>query len=887
MFAWIRMFASRMRGCFLRRRVDEDFEQELRAHLEMLTQENIQRGMAPIEANRVARIRLGGLAQLQETNRELKGLPMLEIFLRDVRFAFRTLRKSPGFAAVAILTLALGIGANTAIFAVVHAALLRPLPYADAQRLMLLGESRNAENAGLYEASYPNYVDWVHSVKKFQSLAGYSGEGFTVVGSSGDPQFVDGGQVTTNFFATLGIRPMLGRDFVAGEDVPLSPKSAILSYDFWLNNCGGDSQIIGHAVQLDNQAVTVVGVLPKNFEFALAGSPALWVPVHLDEAASTRRNMRWLHVVGRLAPGVSSDQAKLEMQGITKQLSTAYPQQNGKIFFMMSSLRDRIVGDVRPLLLIVFCAVALVLMIACANVANLLMVRASGRRREFAIRAALGANRANLIRQSLTESMLLAVCGGVLGFALTLWSIPLLIAAIPAPLLDSMPYFRDIHPSLAVFAFLCGIAMLTGLVFGLAPALQISDTHLSSALKEESRGSHVAARSRLRDTIVVAEIAFSVVLLIGAGLLVKSLGALLHRNPGFATDNLLTFSVYLPDASYPDAKSVVRFVNNLTNRVRSLPGVKGADEVAVLPLTGSNGSIRFVIEGRPVEKGQEDECNINGDTPGYFPTMNIPLIGGRFFNESDDAPGKSPHIIVNQAFVKRYFANENPIGKQLRFTYSDKQPFREIVGIVGNTANDMDGSWTPAIYLPFEQSPDSFFNYAVRTSGNPATVLNAIRGVIHDADPQLALIHPLTMDQIIRESPSVFLRRFPSYLVGGFALLALILGTVGLYGLISYSVSQRTREFGIRMAIGARQRDILLLVLSRGARLIFVGIGIGTVAALGLTRTMSSLLYGTNANDPLTFAGVAVLLTLVALLACYIPARHATRVDPLIALRYE
>jgi len=886
MFAWIKSLVSRIRSRISRHREDQEFQQELSEHLEMLTNENIQRGMAPNEANRAARIRLGGFTQLQETNRELKGLPMLETLLQDVRFAFRMLSKSPAFAAVAILTLALGIGANTAIFSVVHAALLRPLPYADPQKLVLLGESRNAEDAGSY-ASYPDYTDWVHSAKRFQSLAGYSGEGFTVVGPSGDPQFVDGGQATTNFFATLGVRPMLGRDFVAGEDVPLNPKSAILSYDFWLNKCGGDNQIVGRTVRLDNQAVTVVGVLPKNFQFALIGSPALWVPLHLDEAASTRRNMRWLHVVGRLAPGVSSDQAKLEMQGITKQLGAAYPQQNGKIIFVMSGLRDRIVGDVRPLLLIVFGAVSLVLLIACANVANLLMVRASGRRREFAIRAALGANRANLIRQSLTESMLLAASGGALGFALALWSTPLLIVAIPAPLLDSMPYLRDVHPSLAVFAFLCGTAMLTGLVFGLAPAFQISNTRVSGALKEESRGSHSTARPRLRDTVVVAEIAFSLVLLVGAGLLVKSLGALLHRNPGFATDNLLTFSVYLPDASYPDEKAGVRFVNALTSRVRSLPGVEGADEVRVMPLTGSNGSIRFVIEGRPVAKGQEDECNINGDTPGYFSTMKIPLIGGRFFNQSDDVAGKPPHAIVNQAFVKRFLANENPIGKRLRFTYSEKEPFREIVGVVGDTANDMDSLWTPAIYLPFEQNADSFFNYAVRTSGNPAAVLNSIRGVIHDADPQLALINPLTMDQIIHESPSVFLRRYPSYLVSSFALLALILGTIGLYGLISYSVSQRTREFGIRMAIGAHQRDILRLVLAHGTRLILVGVSIGTAAALVLTRVMSSLLYGTNPNDPFTFAGVIVLLTVVALLASYIPARRATKVDPLVALRYE
>jgi predicted permease len=750
-----------------------------------------------------------------------------------------------------------------------------------------MGESRMADDAGSYEASYPDFLDWVHGARKFQSLAGYSGEGFTVTGTGGDPQFVDGAQATTNFFATLGVRPMLGRDFVAGEDVPQNPKSAILSYGFWLNKCGGDAQIVGRAIQLDNKSVTVVGVLPKNFEFALIGSPALWVPLHLDQVTSTRRNMRWLHVVSRLASGVSPDQAKREMQEITRQLSAAYPQQNGKIVFVMNGLREQIVGDVRSLLLIIFGSVALVLLIACSNVANLMMVRASGRRREFAIRAALGASRANLIRQSMTESILLALGGGMFGFVFALWITPLLIAAIPGPILEGMPYLRDIHPSLAVFAFLGGTALFAALFFGLAPALQISGTQVSGALKEESRGSHSAARSRLRDTVVVAEIAFSLVLLVGAGLLVKSMGALLHRNPGFATDNLLTFSLYLPAASYPDDPDDVRFVNALSKRIWSLPGVKNADEVRVLPLTGSNGSIRFVVEGRPVAKGQEDECDINGDTPGYFSTMKIPLVEGRFFNESDDVVGKPPHAIVNQAFAKRYFGNEDPIGRRIRFTYSDKEPFREIVGIVGNTSNDLDGPWVPAIYLPFGQSADSFFNYAVRTSGNPAGTLNAIRGLVHEADPQLALIHPLTMNQIIAESPSVFLRRYPSYLVGSFALLALILGTIGLYGLISYSVSQRTREIGIRMAVGAEQRDILRLVLAHGARLTLIGVGLGIVVALGLTQAMKSLLYGTSAKDPFIFIGVVVLLTTVALLACYVPARRATRVDPLVALRYE
>jgi predicted permease len=887
MFASIKMLASRIRGWFSRNRVEEDFDHELRAHLEMLTQENIQRGLSLAEASRVAHVKLGGVTQLQETNRELRGLPMLETFLRDVRYAFRTLRKSPGFAAIAILTLALGIGANTAIFTVVHAALLRQLPYTDPQQLVELGESRESNVASGFHTSYPDYLDWTHTAKTFRSLAGFSGVGYTVTGASGFPQFVDGAEVTTNFFTTLGVTPMFGRAFAADDQVPISPKVAILSYEFWRSNCNGDAQIVGHTIRLDNHDVVVIGVLAQEFEFAPAGSPALWVPLHLSNEFETRRNLRWLSVIGRLAPNVTYDQARSEMQTVTKQLSASFPQENGKLFVVMKDLRERIRGDVRPLLLIVFGSVAFVLLIACANVANLLMVRAAGRRREFAIRSALGASRGNLIRQSLTESLLLSTTGGVLGFALALWGTPLLVAAIPTSILNSMPYLHNIHPSMAVLAFLSGVVLLTGSLFGLAPALQNSDTRVAEALKEESRGSHSAAKSRLRDVMVVTEIAFSLVLLAGAGLMVRSLGALMHRDRGFDSANLLTFSVYLPEASYPDDPNAVRFVNTLTPRIRSLPGVQAADEVRALPLAGSNGSIRFVVEGRPAAKGEEDECDINGDTPGYFSTMRIPLLSGRFFNNAEDLAGKPEHVIVNQEFAKRYFAGENVLGKRIRFTYSDKQPFREIVGVVGNTAADLDGPWNPMIYLPFEQSADSYFSYVVRTFGNPAATLNAIRGVIHDADPQLAMIQPLTMDQIIAQSPSVFQRRYPSYLVGSFAMLALILGTIGLYGLISYSVSQRTREIGIRIAVGAERTDILRLVLSHGIRLILIGLVLGMVAALGLTRLMNSLLYGVGANDPLTFAGVAVLLTLVALFACYVPARRATRVDPIIALRYE
>ncbi|MGB7562788.1 MAG: ABC transporter permease, partial [Candidatus Acidiferrales bacterium] len=585
---------------------------------------------------------------------------------------------------------------------------------------------------------------------------------------------------------------------------------------------------------------------------------------------------------------VTPAQARAEMNSINARLAAAYPQENSSIQVLMIPLRDRIVGQVQPLLLILFGAVGFVLLIACANVANLLMVRAAGRRREFAIRAALGASRGRLISQLLTESMILAAAGGVLGFLAAEWVTPLLIAAIPQAQLDSMPFLRDAHANPVVLAFLCAAAIFTGLLFGLAPAWQISHERVSDALKEETSTSAGGVRTRLRDALVVTEIAFSLVLLVSAGLMVKSLGALLQRNPGFDTQNVLTFAVNLPDASYPKNPDYIRFDKTFTDRLRGAPGILGIGNTSIVPLTGGGNTVRFLIEGQPMPAGHEYESNIRDVSVDYFSTMKIPLVAGRLFNDAADSPDAPKHVIVNQAWVKQYLHGRNAIGKRFKFTFSATQPYREIVGVVGNIADaDLDSPEAPALFLPFTQAPNSFINYVVRTGGNPVASLGQVREALRQIDPQLFPVQPLTMEQIIGQSPSVFLRRYPSYLIGSFAVLALLLATIGLYGLISYSVSQRTREMGIRIALGAQQRDLLRLVMGQGTRLVLVGVGIGVAAGLGLTQLMRSLLYGVSAADPFTFAGVAIILIGVALLACYIPARRAMRTDPMVALRYE
>src|SRR5215469_1424439 len=883
---WLKQLVSR-------RRLYGDLSEEIREHLEEKVEGLVRNGMSRKDAELAARLEFGNVTLMEENARDVWRWPSIENLLHDIRYGFRMLTNNPGFSVVAIVTLALGIGANTAIFCVVYAALMRPLPYWQPNRLITLSEVRPQEGKStaldtrIWNASYPDYLDWRHQSTSFQSLAGFSGDGFTLHGA-GEPEMVFGAQATINFFSMLGVKPILGRDFASGEDIAAGPKVAILTYGSWIRRFGGDKRVLGRAIQLDDKSVSIIGVLPREFEFAPRGNAEIWVPLHLEKGLLSRRNLRWMPVIGRLAPGATPEQARAELQSINAGLAAAYPQENGAIEVVMVPLRARIVGQVQPLLLVLFGAVGFVLLIACANVANLLLARAAGRRREFSIRAALGAGRGRLITQLLVETMMLAAAGGALGLLLAEWGTSLLIAAIPEKLLDSSPFLRDAHANFAVLIFLCAAVIFTGVAFGLVPALQISHGREGEALKEEGRASAGGIRTRLRSILVITEIAFSLVLMIGAALMMKSLAALVDRDPGFDTRRLLIFLVNLPSTSYPKGPDVIRFDKEFTDRLRSLPGVEGVTSNSVVPLTGNGASIRFLIEGRPVATGHENECNIRDVGANYFSVMKIPLVAGRLFNEAADTETAPQHIIVNQAWAKQYFQGEDPLGKRIKFTYSATQPYREIVGVVGNTAETgLDGPDEPSLFLPFAQDANSFIPYIVRTGGNPSNATSAIRASLHALDPQLVVIQPFTMDQIIAQSPSVFLRRYPAYLIGSFAALALILTVVGLYGLISYSVAHRTRELGIRIALGACGRDVVRLVLGEGARLTIMGVFAGLAAALGLTQLMRTLLFGVSALDPATFATVAALLALVAILACYIPARRAVRTDPAATLRCE
>jgi predicted permease len=877
--------SSLLRNWLRRPSVERELDEEIRSYKDLLMDEKRRQGLAPEEALRTAGIELGGAEPVKQAVREQRAGAWLDGLAQDVRYGVRMLRNSPGFTLVAVLTLALGIGANTAIFSVVYASLLRPLPYGHPNRLLVVGEGRHQFDINGVEASYPDFLEWRKDTKTFSSLAGYVSSGALLAGTGG-AQVIRTTRVTANFFSTMRVQPRLGRNFLPGEDKPGAARVALVSYGYWQTHLGGSAQALGKTLTLDGTPFTVVGVLPQNFEFAPSNAP-LWLPMQPRGQLASRRNLRWLNVIGRMAPGVTPRQARAEMDQINDRLRAAYPADNSAVVIAMAPLKERIVGRVQPLLVALLGAVGFVLLIACANVGGLLIARSAGRRREFAIRTALGAGRRMVIRQLLVESLLLAGAGGALGLAWAQSGVEMLVGAIPAGQLRSMPYLVSARLNPAVLGFLLLVSIATAVLFGLIPALQISRVNPNAELKEEVSSTTATRRAgRLRDALVAGEIALSLALLVGAGLMLRSMKALVDKSPGFTAHHLLTFAVDLPDGQYPNDASALRFERQFTRRLRNLPGVVDAATISTLPVTGARNTIRFVIEGQTTATGQENECLIRVVSPSYFRTMQIPLVSGRFFTAQDDA--KVPRrVIVSRRFVQNYLGGGRAVGRRVRFTFSPKNPYQQIVGVVGDVSASLDSADSAVIYVPFLQAPDSYSEYVVRSRTDAASLIGAVRSTLGKIDPGVPLIEPQTMEEIIANSPAVFLRRYPSLLIGSFAALALLLAAVGLYGLLAYSVAQQTHEIGIRLALGAEPGDLVRMVVARGAKLALVGVGLGIAAALALTRLLGSLLYGVSAADPATFVAAAALLTLVALAACYIPARRATRIDPTLALRYE
>lgn len=812
----------------------------------------------------------------------------MNTLLQDIRFGLRMLLKSPSVSIVATIALALGIGANTAIFSVVNAVLLRPLPFPDPDSLVAIYETDTQRGQQRGAHSYPNFFDLRAQNTVFERVACYHSADYIMTGR-GEPARLQGSVVTADLFPLLGVAPVLGRTFHPDEDKPSQGgRVVMLSHDLFQKRFNADPSIVNQAITLDGRSFTVVGVMPPSFEFPIQNEPVeLWTTIAGDASGSSpvtnQRGAHFLRVIGRLKSGVKPEQAQAELTAIGARLEQQYPDENTRRSLRLESALASLVGDVRPALLILLGAVAFVLLIACANVANLLLARATSRHKEMAIRTALGASRVRVIRQLLTESVLLSVLGGAVGLLLAVWWSDLLIA------LGKEDIPRAVHVGIdwRVLGFTLGVSLLTGLIFGLAPAFHSTKTELVESLKEGGRGtSEGARRNKVRSVLVVGELAIAVVLLVGAGLLIQSLWRLRNVNSGLQPQNVLTFNLGLPEIKYNSDRQAQFFID-LKSRLESTPGVQSASTIFPLPLSGDRFSISFEIEGRPLPPKDHPSADFFTTGVGYFRAMGIPMIKGRDFDDRDKH-GSTPVIIITERFARQYFPNEDPIGKRIHPGISsienEDSTMREVVGVVGDVRNrGLDTEARAAYYVPHTQVPFSQMVVVAKTMNEPRSLIPAVTKEVAAMDQDLALFGVKSMEEYL--SASVAAPRFNTTLLSIFAIVALVLTVVGLYGVMSYSVAQRTNEIGIRLALGAQSRDVVLMIVKQGSLLIGLGLAIGLAGAYALTRLISSLLFGVTAKDPYTFIAVAVLLAGVALLACYLPAWRATKVDPMEALR--
>jgi len=801
----------------------------------------------------------------------------METLFRDVRYGIRSLLKRPGFTAVALIALTLGIGANTAIFSLVNAVLLRPLPFAEPDRLVwMFGNVRNGTNRA--SVTPLDFLDYRKQNTTFEEFAAQlSFPAHANLTGSGEPERLTVAAVTGNYFKTLGATAALGRTFQLENETPGRELVTVLSYGLWQKRFGGDPNIVNKTVSLDGKKIEVIGVMPKDFNFPQTAE--LWVPLNFDSPGMKQRKSHFMRPIGRLKPGVTIVQAQADTDIIARRLEEQYPDTNKAWNLRLVSLREQLVGNTRPTLLLLFGAVGFVLLIACANVANLLLVRAATREREIALRTALGAGRFRIVRQMITESVVLALVGGTLGALLAIWGVDLLVTLSAG----SIPATAHVQIDATVLVFTFLVSLVTGVLFGLAPALRTMKLNLSESLKEGGRtGSEGGKRNRTRSVLMVLESAIAVVLLIGAGLLIRSLIQLQNTNPGFDAHNVLTMRVDLSSEKYSTPDKSGSFFTGLESRVGSLPGVESVGFVTELPLSGQPNDMPFNVEGRPTASISEsrgaDYRRVNLQ---YFKALRIPLLRGRNFTEQE-VKQSAKVLVISELLASQVFPNEEPLGKRL-IMMMEKDPW-EIIGVVGDIRHrSLESQPFPAMYMPSNQTGGT--NLVIRTEGDPANLAAAVRKEVQAIDPDQPVAAVRTMDEWV--DTSVAQPRYRTALLGLLALLALVLASTGIYGVMSYSVAQRTHEIGVRMALGAKRLDVLTMVVRQGMVLVVAGVAIGLLGAFALTRVMSSLLFGVSAKDPITFVAVATLLTMVAFVACYIPARRATKVDPLVALRYE
>jgi len=886
---WFNILRDRIRALRQRETVINDIDREMLLHLDLQIDANIRAGMSPAEAREKAMRSFGNLNRAVDAAYDVKGGGVFETLAQDIRYGVRMLAKHKAFTSIAIITLALGIGANTAIFSVVNELLLQPLPYRDAERITTVWEV-TPEGRHQNTTSRTNFRAWRDQSSSFQHMAAFTDQRLNLTGS-GEPEELSVQFATPELFKILGVEPLLGRTFLADDDKADQPPVAVLSYALWQRRFGGQASVIGQPITLNSETFTIVGVMPPNFQFHIkqrsgTGRPAeLWSILPMPVGGAANQRGRFLGTVARLKDGVTVDQAAAELRTIHARLSDEAPQFNKNYTAEVLPLREQFFGNVRRPLWLMLGAVGFVLLIACANVANLLLSLATSREKEIAVRAALGARRTRIVRQLLTESVLLALLGSVIGLGFAWLGIKALVAISPRDLVS----LQTVGMNFTVLGWTLGVSLLTGIIFGLAPALHVSRLNLNDSLKDggKSESGQASGSRKLRNALVVSEIALAVVLLCSAGLLIRSFVRLQQVDRGFTTDNVLTMVIRLPEARYKEDPQLVQFFSQALERVKQLPTVRSAGIVNFLPLYGGLGSnTGFKIVGQPEPPpGQGPSTDVRVADSGYFGTLGIPLLRGRNFSDSEQREAKHV-ILINEALARRHFPNEDPIGQRLDVMMFEKPTPAEIIGIVGNVRYDsLVDEAPPAVYFPHPDLAYPFMTLVVRTDGDPAAIAPAIQREIRGLDPNQPVSDVRTMNQVMSEW--VARSRFNTMLLGLFAGLATLLSAVGIFGVMNYSVALRTRELGLRLAVGAQPRQVLLLVLKQGLGLTVVGVVLGLAAAFALTRLLSGLLFGVAAVDVTTFASISLLLVIVSLRACYLPARRAMRIDPLSALRYE
>jgi macrolide transport system ATP-binding/permease protein len=875
------LFLKKLWLLVTRRRFSSELDEEMAFHREQAEKELMAGGMSAESAKYAAMRRFGNAVRLRERSHETVGFSF-ETVLQDLRFALRQLRKNPGFAATAVLILALGIASSVAIFAFVDAALIKPLPYKDSSRLAVLYES--IPIGPKFHLSYLDYLDWKRENKVFSSLNVYDPGGFMQKTSEGLRQ-ADGARVSDGFFKTLGVSPILGRDFLYGEDKPDAQRTTLLSYSAWQKRYGGKPNVLGQTVVLDNESYVIIGVLPRDFSFAPAEPADFWAIQKQTGYCETHRGCHDLFGIARLKDGVSFATAFADIKTIAQQLEKQYPDSNRDQWAFMLPLTDVIVGDIRPILLVLLCGAGLLLLIASVNVSSLLLVRSESRRREMAVRGALGASPKRLVRQFVTEGLLLAAIGGGLGVGGAVEAMRLLDALMPKEMLASMPYLQGLGLNGRVGVFAGILALLAGALFALAPMSRLKFAEIRESLSQGGRTAAGIVGRRFGVNLVVIELATAMVLLGGAGLLGKSFYRLLHTDIGIQPDHVATLRVAGESGKYDKDEQEVALEREIVRRVQGLPGVISVGLTNKLPIEDGDRTSNIRVVGRPYH-GEHYEVANRCVSSAYMSTLQTRFVNGRNFAEDEDA--SKPNVaIINETLAKQYFPGEKPVGKQIAFDETEKSRML-IVGVVSDLQEgQLDAAPRAAMYRPFNQSPSNYFAVLVRTAQNETAILSSVSATIHQIDPEIAIYEPMTMGQKIHDAPSTYLHRSAAWLMGGFAAMALLLGAVGLYGVIAYTVSQRTREIGVRMALGAQRGSVYRLILNEAGRLIVIGVALGLAGSVVAAMLMRKLLFGVVPWDPSTLAGVAIVLAGSALLASYIPARRAASVSPVEALRTE